>query len=539
MKKISDKKSKKNTEKVKKNKKKPSHESNEMLPNDDPKKATEMETDEPILNMKDYEERYLDNYAKEKNENEKYAKKRSRDEYYKKDETEMIEVFAKRKRGGKMVDYYAKTQKKVDMFARQKIGEEWVEREYIKDEHENQIYPYNPEEKKYYCKYNKAGEPVFALDKDGNEYYPSKLDPTTNVFIQYIPKKTNGDLFCIITEEGKQKYPEIESTKVPVYPKDDDRNEFYLKDDKQQPYYLEYLGNQSYAINKNREEVVAVINGKQTYAKINNGKKQIYPYNHLVHRCYTLFTEEGDPILTEDEHNKKYYPHYQDSKTKHIIEYVPFTKGTDIKRSEPFPIVENKRQIYPMNLTKNVPVYPHVYFGNEFYLLNENGEPYYIEIDGTEKYANDKDGKNIFMERDGVEVYARANDKVTNKRKEIYPRFGTDKSQYYKRVGDEDVPALSDVDGTIGYYAKDEDQNEIYPKKYFRFENTTPDTVEMETSDDSNKKEEKNNFPEVTERDTEEDRTSEEEPDLSEDEGKNEFPLDAVDGVDDVEPMEH
>lgn len=478
MKNNSDKKIKKNIAKIKKNKRKFLNESVEMLPENDSKKTTrmyenitEMETDEPKLNFNDYEEQYLDDYAKEQTD-EKYAKKRSRDEYYKKDESETEEIFAKRLRGGKMVNYYAQTVSKRDTLAKIQENDKWVAKEYIRDENENQIYPYNPEENRYYYKYDEDGEPIFALDKDNNPYYPSKKDPTTGDFIQYIPTKLDDEPVYITTIEGKQKYPENVTKQIPVYPKDSEGNEFYLKDENQEPYYLEHEGNQIYAKNKNDIDTVIVRNGEEIYATINNGQKQIYPRQHTLKRTVCIYNQRGEPIFALDENQQQYYPDRIDGLTNETIQYIPYDIGTHGRTGEPFPIKEDGIELYPMNLTRNIYIYPRAFGGDEYYLLNSDGKPYYIEIERTEKYASDKNGKNILLVKDNVPVYARA-DNDANGKKEIYPHLGTGQSQFYKRIKDEEVAALRNVEETIGYYARDEHENEIYPKKYFLSDDMT------------------------------------------------------------------
>lgn len=417
-----------------------------------------------------YEEIYFDEYAEKRGGDQKYGIKRNRDQYYKKNEDETEEVFAKKYKGEELEEFYAHTASMVEFLPKKKVGDNWIAAKYRRDANNRYFYPYNDLLHKEEYEYEENGDPKLALDQHNKQYYPSKKDLLTDDFIQYIPTTKDGVPFYII-EEGKQLYPKNVTQNYFVYPKDSDGNEYYLKDENNEDYYMKNGNDEVYATVMDKhllKNKIIIRNNKPTYAKINNGEKEIYPYNK------TLETEEyvidlGKPIWALDEDNKPYYPSHKFIPTNEMIQFIPIENG---RRHI---ITENGKQIYPKNLTRNIYVYGKDGFdSDEYYLKDEENEEYYIENEqGNQIYASDKTGINKFASRNGEPVYAREGNK------EIYPRYGPGKSQFYKMIGSKEHGARLNTEQNNYYYAKDENLNEFYPKDF-----SLPEDEEETSSDE-------------------------------------------------------
>ena len=271
-----------------------------------------------VKNELNYEEIYLENYAETSDKNlQKYAIDRTGGQYYKREFDEEnnseIEVYAKKRKGEHMVNYYAKSAELEEYPAKVKEGDEWVSYGYMKDENEKQIYPFNEKLQKDIYEYYASGDPLLAEDENKKEYYPSFVDPETRERIQYLPKSKNGEYY-ILEEHNMQIYPMNLTTNRPAYPRDDSGNEFYLTAFGR-PYYIDHDGVEIYAkVNEigadGKEELrkrpIFIDSEKgPIYARDKKLNMQIYPETSNGAQFYAKHGLEEKAALDKD--GKQYY----------------------------------------------------------------------------------------------------------------------------------------------------------------------------------------------------------------------------------------
>lgn len=282
------------------------------------------------------------------------------------------------------------------------------------------------------------------------------------------------------------------------YALDKDQNQIYAKKNKNQYYLSKNDGTEVMAEKKNDQNmfvpyfafeekdktpICPILTKNQKcliknvpYPAINN--KERYPKRHK-HEYYVdrgqgmkyAKNENLDDYCATNSQGKRYYAFTTTSENEEV-EFPPQKKN-----KENIYIEENNTVIYPLNITKNLPVYAKDKDNNEVYFQKNN-----VEIYGRNKfhlpiYAKDKDGKDrpalqnnvpyySFYEKNGIkyQYYPKLKDKtefyVKEDKKEIYAKFDNEE-RYAKTKDQDDILATNDE---VPYYATDKENVEMYPK---------------------------------------------------------------------------
>lgn len=286
----------------------------------------------------------------------------------------------------------------------------------------------------------------YAVDKDLNQIYAKK---NKNQF--YLSKNDGTEVYEVMAEKKNDEnvflpyFAFEENDETPICPLLTKNQKFLTK-------------NVPYPRKKNKERYPKR-NQHEYY--VDRGQGMTYAKN-----------ENQDDYCATNSQGKRYYA-FKTTSENEEVEFPPQKKN-----KENIYIEENNTVIYPLNITKNLPVYAKDNDNNEVYFQKNN-----IEIYGRNKfhlpiYAKDKDGKDrpalqnnvpyySFYEKNGItyQYYPKLKDKtefyVKEGKREIYAKFDTEE-RYAQTKDQDDILA---TDNEIPYYATSKENVEIYPKK--------------------------------------------------------------------------
>lgn len=304
-------------------------------------------------------------------------------------------------------------------------------------------------------------------------------------------------------DSGNEYYP------LDIYAKDKNQNELYASKADKSQFYLsktingkvkEVMAKQQntnkefepfFAFDKENDPICPLLTENQKclaenvpYPKKN--KKEKYPKRHQ-HEYYVdrgqgmtyAKNENQDDYCAINSQGKRYYAFTTTSENEEV-EFPPQKKN-----KENIYIEEGNNIIYPLNITKNLPVYATDKDGNEVYFQKNNVEVYGRNKSNLPIYAKYQDGKDrpalqnnvpyySFYDKNGktYQYYPKLKDKtefyIKEGNKEKYAKFDNDE-RYAQNLNKNDILAKED---NIPYYAINKDNIEMYPQvegeKYYR-----------------------------------------------------------------------
>lgn len=257
--------------------------------------------------------------------------------------------------------------------------------------------------------------------------------PYKEIYFDKYAEKEGGDQKYGIKRNRDQYYKMNEDDTEEVFAKK-------FKNNKMEEFYAQTAESVEFLPKKKVGKTWVASNYRQ-----DGDLNDIYPFNNVLNREEYEYEGNGDPKLALDKDNKPYYPSEKDFLTEDFIQYIP--TRIDGKK---FYIMDEGKQVYPKNVTKNIFVYPKDENGNEYYLKDSNDEDYYIKNGDNEIYANAKFGdswKNILAVRNNTPTYARVN----NGQKEIYPTDDEFQKEYYITDDDQNPIWATDENGKPYY----------------------------------------------------------------------------------------
>lgn len=330
--------------------------------------------------------------------------------------------------------------------------------QYAKDNRNSEIYAKHSSQDEFYLQHNN-GQESFALKKDSKgQLVPYFAMTNTNIPICPIlevgqrflksdisyPRHGNTDIYPV--RRKRQYY--IMGGNICKYAKNEHLDEFYAVDETQRPYYggeltseghfieipakdhnlkniyIEYADSIKYPFDESKNRpIYPVLDGDETYLEKNG--VQIYAKNkqNLPHYAKKA---NGDEILANS-NGVPYYAYYS-------------TPGTN--KIEFYPKLKNRRQFY----------------------LRSGKKKIYAKHDSDEIYAKMENQNDFLAEDDSVPYYATKN----NNTEEFYPSLSSGKN-FYKLVGKKELIAENKTTNR-GFYAKDESENQFYPKDFNKVE---------------------------------------------------------------------
>lgn len=290
---------------------------------------------------------------------------------------------------------------------------------------------------------HKDGYEIYALKANGDEFYLKNRDGTEVMArimsesgsIPYFARTSDQIPICPILHKNQ------ESLRVDIaYYRTNQKGEIYPKRDNRE-YYIDDGRKMIYAKNEKNEEYYATVNNKPYYA--------------------TKILENGDRVqyaITDASGKPKY-------------------------------IEENDIYIYPINITKNVPIYPVDATGKQIYLEKNNKQYYGFNTQRLPVYAKEQNHDDYFALDNKVPYYSFY--EINGEQYQYYPKLKT-KRQFYLKIGNKEIYAkfkskeryaksenakddILAVDNNIQYYATNENSIEVYPEarqdQYYREEN--------------------------------------------------------------------
>lgn len=289
---------------------------------------------------------------------------------------------------------------------------------------------------------------------------------------------------------GNEYYP------LEKYAKTQDNNEIYAQKNNSQFYLAKSNGEEImakqfnnknklvpfFAMDANQHPICPLLKKDQRYLTENvpypkRSNIERYPKRHqheyYIDRGHGMTyakNEVRDDYCATNSQGKKYYAFK--TLDNEEIEFPPKNNN-----KENIYIEENDTIIYPLNITKNLPVYAKDDENNEVYFQKNNVEFYGLNKSQLPIYAKDKDGNDrpavqnnvpyySFFNQNGTmyQYYPKLNDKtefyIKEGNKEIYAKFAADE-RYAQTVTNDDILAK---DNDIHYYATSGQNIEMYPK---------------------------------------------------------------------------
>lgn len=290
----------------------------------------------------------------------------------------------------------------------------------------------------------------------GNEYYPLERYATTKDREEIYAQKDNNQFYLSKSNDEEVMAKQFNSQKelVPYFAVDTNQNPICPLLTKDQKCLIQ---NVPYP-KKSKIERYPKRNQHEYY--INRGHGIKYAKN-----------ENNDDYCATNSLGKKYYA-FKTSEENEEVEFPPSNH-----KDENTYIEENNTIIYPLNITKNVPVYSKDKDNNEVYFQKNNVEFYGHNKSRLPIYAKDKDGNDrpalrnnvphySFFDKNGTvyQYYPKLNDKnefyIKEGNKEMYAKFAAEE-RYAQTSTRDDILAQ---DNNIPYYATDGKNVEFYPK---------------------------------------------------------------------------
>lgn len=320
-------------------------------------------------------------YAKNKDNEEIYAVKRNKDQFYL--NIDGKEIFAlKKNSANQFVPYFAKTHTGIPICPILEVGQKFLKEkiDYLRNSNKREIYPMRdshefyimPDNTSIYAKDENASE-YYAVNKNKKAYYGGRL--TDDGHLIEIPAKDHKLKSIYIEENDTILYPIDHFKNAPIYPMDENKNNFYIeknnvqiygKNKQKLPFYAKKSFGDEFFATKNGIDYYAsyeaennhveyypkMKNKRQFYLKI--GKKEIYA-KHNNNEKYAK-NEKKDDILAEND-NIPYY-----AANNNTIEIYPsYVSGRNFYK------VINAKEMIAINKANNIGYYAKDEFNNSFY----------------------------------------------------------------------------------------------------------------------------------------------------------------------------
>ena len=311
---------------------------------------------------------------------------------------------------------------------------------------------------------------IYNRDDSGNEYYALPVYAKTKDLDEIYATKANGDQFYLAKPDG---------TEIMAKKHDDKGNLVFY-----------------FAMTRNQIPICPILVKNQQSLKENipyfknSRNKEIYP-KRKNRECY--IDNENEMIYAKNEYGEEYYAtdnnkkYYASRKLPNgdVVQYPIVDKKGKKKYIE-----ENGIYIYPINITKNIPIYPEDEDKNEIYLEKNKKQFYGFNVQKLPVYAKHKTKNDYFALDNNVPYYSfyeQNGDKF-----QYYPKM-KNKREFYLKMGNKEIYAkfklteryaktenLKDeilaTDNAIPYYATNENSIEVYPKttdnQFYRVENS-------------------------------------------------------------------
>lgn len=318
---------------------------------------------------------------------------------------------------------------------------------------------------------------IYAKMKNGTEHYlfkdginiMAKRRDASGNFSEYFALDKDGYPVCPLGDNLVDHERRVLKINIPYY-KNADNIELYPRLSHGE-YYISNNGNIKYAKNGINDEYFATASGIQFYAyKTSKGNDKIeYPAkNHLdedifIERentiIYPLNITKDTPIYkTDSNNNEKYLEKHNHQFYGCNSKKLPIY--AKLKNKDEFFAKKNDAKYYASVKINNITYeyYPKLKNKKEFYLKQGDNEEIYAKKHGRDIYAKSEIGDDLLAINKALEPYYAKN--KTNE--EIYPSLNN-LNQFYKKVDNVEIVAL---DKNSGYYARRADSSEFYPKNY-------------------------------------------------------------------------
>lgn len=299
-----------------------------------------------------------------------------------------------------------------------------------------------------------------------NEYYPIEKYAQTKDNDEIYAKKNNSQFYLTKnnTEEIMAKKKDNSQKLVPYFALDTENNPICPILEKDQKCLSQNI---SYHKKENKEKYPK---RHQHEYYIDRGSGIVYAKN-----------ETNDEYCATNSQGKKYYA-FTTSLENEEVEFLPTTH-----QKETTYIEDSNTVIYPLNITKNLPIYSKDKDQNEVYFKKNNVEFYGHNKFRLPIYAKYKNGKDRLALLNDVPHYSFFEKK--GKVYQFYPKL-KDKTEFYMKDGNKELYAKFDIaeryaqtktkddilakNNNIPYYATDGQNIEMYPalggQKFYRKE---------------------------------------------------------------------
>lgn len=285
---------------------------------------------------------------------------------------------------------------------------------------------------------NREWVPYFAMDQFNHPICP-RLE--TNMLyleldIAYPKNSKNKELYPKLND--KEYY--IGKNKACQYAKEENQEQYYARNNNEQ-YYAFHMNDSGDFIEFPR------INKKNEAIYIQKDNYFSYPFN--LSKFLPLY-----PKNNLDEYYIKLY----DKECFAIRNNIPFyAKNEQGHEILPRGINKVPYYIFYTDKGKKYEIYPKK--NNEQYYLDQKGYKPYAKKAEDEYYAKKENQDEYFAEEYALQYYAINKDNV-----EIYPSK-SNKNNFYKKINEKEILAQN-KNLRKGFYAKDWDKNEFYPKSF-------------------------------------------------------------------------
>lgn len=271
------------------------------------------------------------------------------------------------------------------------------------------------------------------------------------------------------------------------YPRNFKSKELYPKLNNKE-YYIGINKQCHYALNEHGEEYYAKNNNIKYYAFYENADGEFieFPKQNKTHEDIYIIEENNflypfnlnklQPIYPTDKQSKEYYLRLNDKECFAIRNSTPFyAKDKDGRDILPHDSTGFTYYIFYMLNNKKYEVYPKI--NEDEYYVNHNYIEIYAKKDKDDYYATKKNKCNFFAKHYHLQFYAK-----TGKNVEIYPS-NNHGDNFYKKIGKKEMIA-KDLNNGKGFFARDCNQNEIYPKSFENEKEESPPIVEVKKNYD-------------------------------------------------------
>lgn len=300
--------------------------------------------------------------------------------------------------------------------------------------------------------------PYFALDEFNHPICP-RLEQNMMYLKLNVPYPSNA--------KSKQLYPKLNN------------KEYYIGTNQQCIYALDEYGEEYYAKNNNIEYYAFYKNANKEfveYTRVNKNNENTYikEENNFL---YPFNLKTLQPIYPTDRNKNQYYLKLTNNKECFAVKnntpfYAKDKNGNDIL---PYDFTGFTYYIFYILNEKKHEVYPKR--DKDEYYLDYNYEEKYAKKAGDEYYATKKNKCNFFAKHYHIQFYAK-----TAKDVEIYPS-DEHGNNFYKKIRNKEIIAKN-LKYRQGFFAKDHNDNEIYPKSFENEKEESPPIVEIKKNYD-------------------------------------------------------